>query len=85
VSDYRIPYIFQHWHSINRGSSVEKNFDATPQSSYYTVFTEVIKILKTKILKYLKLITINLQSCNINSIKRIKTHPFHVQHLFPNV
>jgi hypothetical protein len=32
-------------------------------------FTEMIKILNIKTLKYIKLITINSQCCNINNIK----------------
>jgi hypothetical protein len=45
----------------------------------------VIKILKINILKYIKLITINPQCCNINSIKSVKIKPFHILQLFSTV
>ena len=55
------PCMFEHRGSFN-----------TKESCYYDVFTEMIEILNFKFLKCIKLITINLQCCNINSIKSIK-------------
>jgi hypothetical protein len=54
------------------GRSIQRNVDATQQSSYDVAFTEVIKTFNIKILKCIKLIIINLQCCNINTIKSIK-------------
>ena len=53
------------------GRSIQSNVDPTHQSSYYVAFTKVITILIITILKYIKLITINLKYYNINSIKNI--------------
>jgi hypothetical protein len=77
--------MFQFRDSIIRGPFSTKECSPTHQSTYYVAFTEINKILNIKILKYVKLITINLQCCNINSIKSIKNKPFQVLQLFTTV
>jgi hypothetical protein len=47
--------MLQHRGAIFRGAFDTKDVDPTQQSSYYVAFTEVIKILNTKILKYVTL------------------------------
>ena len=59
------------------GHSIWRNVDPTHQSSYYVAFTEVIRILSIKILKYVKLMTINLQCCNINIVPGILPSTLH--------
>ena len=61
--------------------SIQRNVDPTHHSSFYVAFAEVFKILNTKILKYIKLITIKPPCCNINSIKSVKNNPFQVLQL----
>jgi hypothetical protein len=63
---------------------MQRNVDRTHQSSYYVAFTEVIKILNIGILKYVKLITINLECCNINNIQSIKNNPLHCKFMVIN-
>jgi hypothetical protein len=60
------PCMFEHRGSFN-----------TNESSYYDAFAEMIGILNFEFLKFIKLITINLQ-CNTNSIKSIKSKPFQL-------
>jgi hypothetical protein len=67
------------------GRSIQRNVDPTHRSSYYVAFTEVIKILNVIIIKYVKLMTINLQCCNINSTKSVNNKPFQVLQLFATV
>jgi hypothetical protein len=55
--------------------SIQRNVGPTHQSSYVAL-TEVIEILNIEVLKYIKLITVNLQCCNINSSKSVKSKPF---------
>ena len=72
----------------SEGRSVQRNIDRIHQSSYYVAFTEMVKVLNTKILKYIKLITINLQCSTIKSIKiikNIKNKPFQAFQLFITV
>jgi hypothetical protein len=47
---------------------MQRKIGTTHHCSYYAAFTEMIKILNIEILKYIKLITINPQRCNINSM-----------------
>jgi hypothetical protein len=54
------------------GRSVQRNVEWLHHSSYCVAFTEAITILNNKILKCIKLITINLQCCSINSNKIFK-------------
>jgi hypothetical protein len=63
------------------GRTLQRNVHPTHQSSYYVVFAGVIQILDIKILKYIKFITVNLERCNINSIKSIARKPFQAQQL----
>jgi hypothetical protein len=51
--------------------STKESRPNTP-GSYCVAFTEEIKILNIKILRYIKLITINLQCCNINGTESIQ-------------
>ena len=85
MSYYKTPTCFGTEVPSSGGRSVQSNVDPTHQSGYYVVFTEIIIILNTKILKYKKLITINLQCCNINSIRSINNKPFQVLQLFTTV
>jgi hypothetical protein len=73
---YKNPTCFDTEVPSSGGRSVQTDVDPTHLSSCYVAFPEVIKILNIKILKYIKLITINLQFCNINSIKVLKVSLF---------
>ena len=60
MSYYKNPYMFRHRGAIIRGRSIQRNVAPTHQSSYYVAFIEVIRILNTKILKYIKLIKVKV-------------------------
>jgi hypothetical protein len=51
------------------GRSVQRNVDPTHQSSYHVALIGVIKILNIKIIKYIKLKTINLQNIILTVLK----------------
>jgi hypothetical protein len=65
--------------------SIQSNVDPTHQYNYYVAFTEVIKRLNIKILKYVKLMTINVQCFDINSTTNMNNTPFQVLQLFATV
>jgi hypothetical protein len=67
MSYYKTPTCFGTEVPSSGSCSVQRIVGPTHQSSYYVAFTEVIKILNIKILKYVKLITIKLECCNIKS------------------
>jgi hypothetical protein len=69
----------------SEGRTLQRNVDPTHQSSYYVVFTAVIKILDIKFLKYIKFITVNSEWRNINSIKETESKPLQVQQLLAAV
>jgi hypothetical protein len=75
--------MFRHRGAIIRGPLLDGNVGTTHQSSYYVAFTEIIKMLGIKILKYMRLIATNLHCCNINSTKSIKSKPFQVLQFAP--
>jgi hypothetical protein len=77
--------MFQHRGAIIRGPFSAKECRPNTPVSYCVSFTEEIKILNINILRYMKLITINLGCFNINGIESIKNKPFTVLQLFTTV
>ena len=58
---YKTPTCFGTEVPSSAGRSVQSNVDPTHQSGYYVAFIEFINILNIAILKYIKLMTINVQ------------------------